>query len=579
MPPASRPLGRLATACALLALPLVGVVTPAAASSTSPAVPAAPAPATAPVPATAGASPLLAATPPMGWNDWAHYQCNIDEQTVTANADALVGTGLAAKGYDTVTVDDCWLASSRDGAGNLVADPVKFPHGMAWLGSYLHDRGLKFGIYEDAGSTTCGGYPGSGQPNGGGADHFAQDARTFAAWGVDYLKLDGCNVYQAPGQTQEQAYRQAYDAEAAALQASGRTITFSESAPAYFQSGEWGNPGWFSVLGWIGQDGQLWREGYDIATFDSAHPTASRWSSVLGNYGYNRWIGRYAKPGNWNDPDFLIAGDGGLTDDESRSQVALWSMMAAPMILSSDVSQLTPAGLAALGNTDLIAVDQDSAGHQASVVATDGNTDVLARPLANGDRAVAVLNRTGSARTVSTALASVGLPGCTVSAKDLWSGGTSTVSGSLTATVPAHGTAVWRLTPQGCAAPVPTGQLTGNGAKCADDSGSSTADGNPVILYTCTGNANQRWTLNGDGSIGTLGKCLTAAGSSAGSWVTLSSCGGTGQQWTAEPDGTLTTADSGLCLDVYGGGTADGTRLDVWPCGDHQANQAWSLPI
>lgn len=213
------------------------------------------------------------------------------------------------------------------------------------------------------------------------------------------------------------------------------------------------------------------------------------------------------------------------------------------------------------------------------MVSTDGNTDVLARPLANGDRAVAVLNRTGSARSVSTTLASVGLPDCTVSAKDLWTGASSTTSSALTATVPAHGTAIWRLTPHGCAAPVPTGQLTGNGAKCADDSGSSTTDGNPVILYGCTGNPNQRWTLNTDGSITTLGKCLTAAGSSAGSWVTLSGCGASGQQWTAQSDGTLVAASSGLCLDVHGGGTADSTRLDVWTCGDHQANQAWSLPV
>ena len=396
---------------------------------------------------------------------------------------------------------------------------------------------------------------------------------------MDYLKLDGCNVWAAPGQSEEQSYRQAYDAESAALRGSGRNIVFSESAPAYFQSAEWGNPSWFSVLGWVGQDGQLWREGSDIATYDASNPNASRWSSVLANYGYNRWIGRYAAPGNWNDPDFLIAGDSGLSADESRSQVALWSMMAAPLILSSDVSALSPAAVAAIGNSGLVAVDQDSAGRQAGVVSTNGTTDVLARPLANGDRAVAVLNRASTAQSVSTTLAAVGLPGCTVSAKDLWTGATSTTSSALTATVPAHGTAVWRLTPQGCAAAVPTGQLTGNGAKCADDTNSATTDGNPVILYTCTGNPNQRWTLGTDRTVRTLGKCLTASGSSAGSWAVLSTCSGsTGQQWTAQPDGTLVNAGSGLCLDVYGGASTDGTRLDTWNCGNHQANQAWSLP-
>ncbi|MFI6470965.1 ricin-type beta-trefoil lectin domain protein [Streptomyces sp. NPDC050516] len=561
---------RRATAllAALLAVPLTAT---GALAAPAPAKPAA-------APARSGP---LAATPPMGWNNWAHYMCDISEQTVVHNADALVSKGLAAKGYNTLTVDDCWMTKSRDAAGNLVADPARFPHGMAWLGDYLHARGLRFGIYEDAGSSTCGGYPGSGQPKGGGPDHFAQDAATFASWGVDYLKLDGCNLYVAPSQTKEGAYRQAYDAEAAALADVGRDIVFSESAPAYFQTGEWGNPGWFNVLSWVGKDGQLWREGYDIATYDPNKPDTSRWSSVLTNYGYNRWIGRYAGPGNWNDPDFVLAGAPGLTADESRSQVALWSMMAAPLILSSDVAALSPAGLSALGNTALVAIDQDSLGRQAGVVATNGTTDVLARPLANGDRAVAVLNRSSSARNISTTLASIGLPGCQVSAKDLWSGARSTTSSALTATVPAHGTAIWRLTPgSGCAPAVPTGQLTGNGANCVDVSNSGTANGTAVILYPCTGNANQRWTLAGDDTVRALGKCLTASGTGAGSAATLSACTGTdAQRWTTDQDGTLVNAGSGLCLDVYGGGTASGTKLDTWTCGDHQANQTWALPV
>ncbi|MCT9088746.1 ricin-type beta-trefoil lectin domain protein [Streptomyces sp. ASQP_92] len=552
----------------LLAVPLTATGAFAAATPSAPG-------------ALAHSSPL-AATPPMGWNNWAHYMCDISERTVLHNADALVSTGLAAKGYDTVTVDDCWMAKNRDSAGGLVADPVRFPHGMAWLGSYLHARGLKFGIYEDAGSATCEGYPGSGRPQGGGPDHFAQDTDTFASWGVDYLKLDGCNMYVAPGQTKEAAYRQAYDAEAAALRDSGRDIVFSESAPAYFQPDqEWGTRDWFSVLSWVGQDGQLWREGTDIVVYDPRKPDASRWASVLHNYGYNRWIGRYAGPGNWNDPDFLLAGDPGLTADESRSQVALWSMMAAPMILSSDVAALTPAGLAALSNDGLLAVDQDPLGRQAGVVATNGTTDVLARPLAGGDRAVAVLNRSSSARSVTTSLASIGLPGCAVSARNLWTGARSTTSTALTATIAAHGTAIWRLTPgAGCAPAVPTGQLTGNGANCADVSNSGIADGTSVLLRPCTSHANQRWSLAGDGTVRALGKCLTAAGSRAGSAAVLSSCTGAGaQHWSTDRDGMLINAASGLCLDVYGGGTASGTRIDTWNCGDHQANQTWALPV
>jgi alpha-galactosidase len=558
----------VALTAALLCLPF----TASAATAASPAAPTAP---------SAPAASPLASTPPMGWNDWAHYQCGVTEQTVTANADALVSTGLAAKGYRTVTVDDCWMTHSRDASGTLVADPVKFPHGMAWLGAYLHARGLKFGIYEDAGSSTCGGYPGSGQPQGGGADHFGHDAATYASWGVDYLKLDGCNLYVAPGQTQEQAYRQAYDAQSAALRSSGRDIVFSESAPAYFQNGEWGSPSWFSVLSWTGLDGQLWREGWDIKIFNASQPNTNRWPSVMANYGYNRWIGRYAKPGNWNDPDFLIAGAGGLTDDESRSQVALWSMMAAPMILSSDVGALSPAIVSALGNSALIAVDQDSAGHQAGVVSSSSSTDVLARPLANGDRAVAVLNRGATAQTVSEPLSGVGLSGCSVSARDLWTGTSTTVGsgGALTATVPAHGTAIWRVTPgRSCGTAVPTGQLTGNGAKCADVTQSGTADGTPVILYTCAGTANQRWTLGSDHTVRSLGKCLTADGTTAGTRATLASCSGAATQaWTPAADGTLRSS-TGLCLDVQGGGAADNTPLEIWNCGTLQVNQTWSLP-
>ncbi|MEU9101413.1 ricin-type beta-trefoil lectin domain protein [Streptomyces sp. NPDC048361] len=561
---------------ALLAVPLT-----ATGVFASPAFASASAPSSAHVRSTAARSAPPAATPPMGWNNWAHYMCDISEQTVVHNADALVSSGLAAKGYSTVTVDDCWMAKSRDGAGNLAADPVRFPHGMAWLGSYLHARGLRFGIYEDAGSATCEGYPGSGRPQGGGEDHFAQDTATFASWGVDYLKLDGCNMYVAPGQTKEEAYRQAYDSEAAALREAGRPIVFSESAPAYFQpSTEWGSAGWFSVLSWVGKDGQLWREGTDIAVYNPQKPSASRWASVMWNYGYNRWLGRYAGPGNWNDPDFLLAGDPGLTADEARSQVALWSMMAAPLILSSDVAALTPAGRSALGNAGLIAVDQDRLGRQAAVVASDGTTEVLARPLAGGDRAVAVLNRSASARTVSTSLASVGLPGCRVSAKNLWSGASSTTSSALTSTVPAHGTAIWRLTPGGgCAPAVPTGQLTGNGANCADVSGGGSGNGTPVTLHPCTGNANQRWTLADDATVRTLGKCLTASGSVGGAAVLASCTGADAQRWTPDADGALVNAGSGLCLDVYGGGTAPGTKLDTWTCGARQANQTWALPV
>ncbi|MCX4626399.1 alpha-galactosidase [Streptomyces sp. NBC_01443] len=537
-------------------------------------------------PAPAAAEPYatsdspLALTPPMGWNNWAHYMCDIDEAKVVANADALVSSGLAAKGYDTVTVDDCWMTKSRDADGSLVVDTQKFPHGMAWLGEYLHAKGLKFGIYEDAGSLTCERYPGSGSPDGGGPDHYAQDARQFASWQVDYVKMDGCNLWVPPGKTKEQAYRDAYNAVAEGLRASGRDMVLSASAPAYFQQGEWGGSDWHKVLGWVGETGQLWREGKDIKVYNATAPATSRWSSVLGNYGYNRWLGRYAGPGNWNDPDFLIAGAPGLTEAESRSQVGLWAMMAAPFILSSDVSKLTPAGLAALGNTDLIALDQDPMGRQGAVLSANATFEVLARPLANGDRAVAVLNRSAGTRDISVPLSDIGLYSCTVDAKDLWSGRSTEVSTSLTGKVAAHDTAVFRLTPrEGCGAAVPTGQITGNGAQCVD--GVNTSGVGAVVLAPCTAAADQRWVLGPEASVRLTGKCLSAGEDGV---VELAACapGEPGQGWTHRRDGALVEDVSGLCLTAPAAAAtpdAPAERLRLTDCGEHRVDQAWSLPV
>ncbi|MCX4695792.1 ricin-type beta-trefoil lectin domain protein [Streptomyces sp. NBC_01408] len=563
MPPRLRASLPCLTAAALLALAL------------------APAPAAAEPTATSDTP--LALTPPMGWNNWAHYMCDIDESKVIANADALVSTGLAAKGYDTVTVDDCWMTKSRDAQGNLVVDTQKFPRGMAWLGEYLHSKGLKFGIYEDAGSLTCEKYPGSGAPQGGGADHYAQDARQFASWKVDYVKMDGCNLWVPEGKTKEQAYRDAYNAVAGALRASGRDMVLSASAPAYFQQGEWGSPDWHKVLGWVGETGQLWREGRDIKVYNPASPAASRWSSVMGNYGYNRWLGRYASPGNWNDPDFLIAGAPGLTAAESRSQVALWAMMAAPFILSSDVSALTPAGLAALGNTDLIALDQDPMGRQGTVVSSNATFEILVRPLANGDRAVAVLNRSARDRDIAVPLEEFGLHGCTsAEAKNLWTGERREVSDTLTGKVAAHDTGVWRLTPNGCAEAVPTGQITGDGAKCAD--GANTTGVGAVVLAACTGAPDQRWILGDDARLRLAGDCLSAGEDGL---VELANCASRedeqpGQSWQHRRDGALVEEAGGLCLTAPAATAtpdAPAGRLRLTACGDHRVDQAWSLPV
>lgn len=221
----------------------------------------------------------VAPTSPMGWNDWAHYQCNFTAQTVVENAQALVKTGLAARGYQTVTIDDCWMARDRDARGNLQPDPGRFPQGMQAVADAVHALGLKFGIYEDAGYMTCGKFAGSGRPDGGGKDHFLADARLFASWGVDYLKLDGCNLFVQKGESKRHAYDVAYRAQRDALRQVHRPIVFSESAPAYFQ----GEPEWYDVLSSVRGYGQLWREGDDIGNYDAHDPNRPRFDSVLWN--------------------------------------------------------------------------------------------------------------------------------------------------------------------------------------------------------------------------------------------------------------------------------------------------------
>ena len=379
--------------------------------------------------------PDYAPTPPMGWNDWSYYQCGENEQIVLANARALVSSGLAAKGYNTVTIDDCWMAPNRDSAGNLVADPTKFPDGMAYVGRQLHAMGLKFGIYEDAGTSTCGGYPGS-------EGHWQQDADLFASWGVDYVKLDGCNVPTPAGETDEQAYHATYAAMSQALLDSGRKMVFSISAPAYFE----GTSAWDSVIGWSAQLGNLWREGDDIALGQESGD--AKWSSILNNYSYNVGLADLQSPGRWNDPDFLLAGDSGLTQDEIQSQVSLWAMMAAPLISSTDLTELSPGALAALGNKDVIAVDQDPLGVQGRIVAQGTGYDVLSKPLAGGDRAVALFNSSDSAQTITVSARTAGFAaGSSFALRNLVTKAVTQTTGTISADVPPHATVIYRVSP------------------------------------------------------------------------------------------------------------------------------------
>jgi alpha-galactosidase len=366
----------------------------------------------------------LARTPPMGFNNWNFTHCTstFNETSIKAVADAFVSKGLRDVGYTYVNIDDCWALPQRDAQGDLVPDPARFPSGIKALADYVHERGLKFGIYTSAGTKTCNtaGFP-------GGLGHERQDASLFASWGVDYLKYDNCN-------NQGVDAVQRYTAMRDALAATGRPIVFSIC--------EWGQstP---KVWTWGAGTGNLWRTTGDIS---------DNWSSMISRVHTNDDLAKYAGPGHWNDPDMLEVGNGGMSDTEYRTHFSLWAMMSAPLLIGSDIRGASAATLNILRNTDLIAVDQDPLGQQATIVSASNGLVVYRKPLSTGDFAVALLNETTATATVTTTTAAIGMSG-SASLKDLWSKQTRTTTGTISASVPAHGTVVYRVTRTGAAAP------------------------------------------------------------------------------------------------------------------------------
>ncbi|MEU7870452.1 glycoside hydrolase family 27 protein [Dactylosporangium sp. NPDC049140] len=343
----------------------------------------------------------LARTPPMGWNDYNAFGLDVTEDLVRRTADRLVSSGLRDAGYVYVNIDDAWMAPARDAAGNLQADPERFPHGIGALAGYVHGLGLKLGIYEDAGTKTCGGYPGS-------LGHEEQDARRFAAWGVDYLKYDTCYDGGVPA-------RERYGAMRDALAATGRPIVYSIC--------NWGAD---RVWAWGSGYGNLWRTTPDI------RPT---FASLLDVFHATVRVSGYAGPGGWNDPDMLEVGNG-MTRTEDRAELSLWAMLAAPLITGADLTTASRETLADLANPAVVAVDQDPLGRPATVVSSRAGLDVLTRPLADGDVAVLLFNETGAAADMAWTV-----PGATA-VHDLWTGATGT---AVAARVPAHGVAMFRV--------------------------------------------------------------------------------------------------------------------------------------
>lgn len=349
----------------------------------------------------------LTPTPPMGWMTWNLFQGNINEQLIRETADAMVEGGFRDAGYEYIFIDDLWQGG-RDRQNNMIPDPEKFPNGIKALADYVHSKGLKLGIYSDAAQLTCGGWTAS-------LGFEEQDARTFASWGIDYLKYDYCNAPEDSA-TARQRYRTMADA----LQKSGRNIALGVC--------EWGQrhaEEWCEEVG-----GQLWRTSYDVRDMwkDIVHQGGM---GILDIVNVTAPLSKYVRPGQWPDMDMLVVGLNGkggpssdlggvgCTQTEYQTQMSMWCMMASPLAMTNDLRKVSDDDRRILLNPEIIAINQDPLGKGAERKVMNENYQIFVRPLANGTHAVALLNTCDKPLTLTADLTELGMPG-KYTIRDVW---------------------------------------------------------------------------------------------------------------------------------------------------------------
>ncbi|HEU4600734.1 MAG TPA: glycoside hydrolase family 27 protein [Steroidobacteraceae bacterium] len=374
----------------------------------------------------------LARTPPMGWNSWNTFACDINEALIRETTDAMVSSGMRDAGYIYVNIDDCWHGQ-RDAQGFIQPDAKRFPSGMKALADYVHSKGMKIGIYSDAGEKTCGGHPGS-------QGHEFQDAMQYASWGIDYLKYDWCS-------TGDRNPVEAYRTMATALRATGRPIVFSIC--------EWGD---HKPWTWGAPIGHLWRTTGDITHCWDCVVGHGSWFSngVMRILDKQEELRQYAGPGHWNDPDMMEVGNM-ANSNEDRAHFAMWAMLAAPLIAGNDVRNMSASTREILTNREVIAVDQDALGIQGFPAKKEAGVEIWAKPLANDEWAIAVLNRNADPRKVTIDWATDTIEDAqfhrnpefqshTYRLRNLISHATAgTTAQPLHVTVPAHDVAIYRL--------------------------------------------------------------------------------------------------------------------------------------
>ncbi len=362
----------------------------------------------------------LVRTPPMGWNSWNKFAGKITDADVRTMADAMVSSGMAKLGYVYINIDDTWEGGR--GPDGRITTNRKFPD-MKALAGYVHSKGLKIGIYSSPGPKTCAGYEGS-------FGHEEEDAKTFADWGIDYLKYDLCSA-RAIYPSTEANHEGLYQKMGAALQQSGRPVVFSLCQ--YGENDVWT---WGSKVG-----GNLWRTTGDIRdTWDS-----------MDKIGFSQLaISSYTRPGHWNDPDMLEVGNGGMTADEYRTHMSLWAMLAAPLIAGNDLRTMTDETKSILMNSEVIAIDQDVAAKPVQTLNKKGQVEILWRPMHDGTIVIGVFNRGDAASPAGLSWSDLpaGLAGKKMTIRDLWQHAIVPMTGpAYNAMVPPHGVALLQIAP------------------------------------------------------------------------------------------------------------------------------------
>ncbi|GII74847.1 alpha-galactosidase [Sphaerisporangium melleum] len=527
----------------------------------------------------AGSAAVAAAVvtkPPMGWASWNTFAAQINYNVIKAQVDAMVSSGMKDAGYEYVNIDEGWWQGTRDAAGNITVDTAEWPGGMQAIADYIHSKGLKAGIYTDAGRNGCGYYYPTGRPaapNSGSEGHYDQDFLQFSRWGFDFVKVDWCGG-QAENLNSRTTYQAISDAIDRATAQTGRPMVLSVC--------NWGvqNP-W----DWAPGMSTMWRTSGDIiywgqsasmdrvlANFDSAqHPAAQ---SV----------------GHYNDPDMLIVGMNGFSAAQNRTHLGLWAISGAPLLAGNNLATMSAETRAILTNREVLAVDQDPLSRQGVKVAEDQSGRQVYSKVLSGEnrRAVLLLNRTTSAASITARLSDLGLSG-TATVRNLWTGtDAGTVTGSYTTTVPAREAVLLTVTATGAGpspSPSPTppggaGAIKGVGSgRCLDVTGGAAANGTQAQIYDCNGQTGQQWTSTSAGELRVYGnKCLDVnnRGTANNTSVIIWDCNGqNNQQWRFNSNGTITAVGANKCLDVPNNATANGTKLVIWDC-NGGTNQRWT---